>query len=546
MTKSYLKHIEEIGLNIGLNRDDLITYGKYKAKISPLAIDKLKNKKSGKLILVTATNPTPAGEGKTTISIGLADALNKINKKAIVALREPSLGPVFGMKGGATGGGKASVEPSSDINLHFTGDMHAITSANNLLCAIIDNHIFHGNELNIDPRRITINRVIDMNDRSLRNITIGLGGVLNGIPREDHFSITVASEIMAALCLALDYNDLKKRLSNIIIGFTYDKKEIYLKDLKIVDALMDLLKDAVNPNLVQTKEQTPAIIHGGPFANIAHGCSSVIATKASLKLADYCVTEAGFGSDLGAEKFLDIKCRQAGLTPDAIVIVSTIRSLKYNAGITMENIADENIDAVKNGLSNLIIHIENMQKYKVPVVVALNKRDNEDTDAEIDIVKNACKNKNVDFEVSSAFSEGGKGSVSLAKAVVNACEKENNFRFLYDLNLSPKEKIQTIAKEIYRARSVNYSKKANNKLNSLESVFLKLPVCIAKTQYSLSDDPKLLGAKAKNKDYDINVTDISVCSGAAFIVVYCGSIMTMPGLPKKPSAITSYMDKKDL
>ncbi len=498
------------------------------------------SKKDGKLILVTSINPTPSGEGKTTVTVGLGQGLNKIGKNAIIALREPSLGPVFGVKGGATGGGYSQIVPMEDINLHFTGDIHAITCANNLICSIIDNHLQQGNELNIDSRRILFKRCLDMNDRALRNITIGLGGKVNGVPREDNFLITVASEIMAVLCLAKDLNDLKERIGNILIGFSYEEKPIYVKDLGVSGAVAVLLKDAIKPNLVQTLENTPALIHGGPFANIAHGCNSLIATKLALKLADYCVTEAGFGSDLGAEKFLDIKCRYGGLTPSAVVIVATIKALKYNGGIKKEDLGTENVQALKEGFANLKKHIDNLKKYNLPIIVAINKF-HTDTENEIETLAKFCQENEVEFSVSEGFAKGGEGVTDLANKVVACCEKPNNFKFLYETDLSIEEKIETVAKEIYGADGVNYSadsKKSIEMINKLGKS--NLPVCIAKTQYSFSDNPDLLGCP---KGFNISIKDVKLCSGAGFIVVYTGDVMVMPGLPKKPAAYEIDIDE---
>ena len=525
--------IKDIAKELGIDEEELIPYGHYKAKISQECIDRLESKEDGKLILVTAINPTPAGEGKTTTSVGLAEGMYKIGKKAVLALREPSLGPVFGIKGGAAGGGYAQVVPMEDINLHFTGDMHAITSANNLLCALIDNHIQQGNVLGIDPRRIQIKRCLDMNDRALRNCIIGLGGKVNGVPREDHFQITVASEIMAILCLADDLVDLKERLGRILVAYTYDGKPVFASDVEAVGAMTALLKDAINPNLVQTLENTPAIIHGGPFANIAHGCNSVRATKLALKLGDYAITEAGFGSDLGAEKFFDIKCRYAGLKPSCTVIVATIRALKYNGGVPKTELTAENTEALKKGIVNLGAHIENMRKYGVPAVVAINHFYT-DTDAEIAIVREYCEKMGAKVAFSDVFLKGGEGGIELAKKVVEACEKPSDFAPIYSDDLTIKEKVDKIAKTIYGASRVNYTKAAEKALKQIQALGgEKLPVCIAKTQYSLSDDPTLLGAP---KDFEITVKNLTLSNGAGFVVVYTGDIMTMPGLPKVPSA----------
>ena len=535
-----MKPIYEVAESLGIDADYLEPYGKYKAKLSESLTADLQDKPDGKLILVTAINPTPAGEGKTTISVGLGQALSKIGKKAVIALREPSLGPVFGIKGGAAGGGYAQVVPMEDINLHFTGDMHAITAANNLLCAIIDNHLQQGNALRIDQRRILFKRVMDMNDRALRFVNVGLGGKINGVPREDSFQITVASEIMAILCLASDIHDLKRRLGDILVAYNYDGEPVYCRDLGVHGAMAALMKDAIKPNLVQTLENTPAIMHGGPFANIAHGCNSVKATKLALKLGDYAVTEAGFGSDLGAEKFLDIKCRYAGLKPSCIVIVATIRALKYNGGVAKPDLAKENVDALKEGVKNLEVHIENMQKYGVPVVVAIN-RFLTDTDEEIKVLSDCCANLGCDFALAEVFAKGGEGGVELAEKVVAACEKPSDFHVLYDEQLPIKEKILTIAKEIYRAKDVSYSPAASKSIAEIEQLGLdKLPICVAKTQYSLSDDPSKLGAP---KDFTINVKEVRVSAGAGFIVVLTGSIMTMPGLPKAPAALKIDIDE---
>ncbi len=525
--------IQEVAKKININEDDLELYGKYKAKLSAELINKVKSNKDGKLVLVTAINPTPAGEGKTTVSIGLGQALCRLGKKALLALREPSLGPVMGLKGGATGGGYSQVVPMDDINLHFTGDIHALTAANNLLSAMIDNHIYQGNELGIDPNNITWKRALDVNDRTLRNITIG-HGAKNGPERNDGFSITTASEMMAILCLAEDLEDLKKRISNILIGYTFDKKPVFASDIKAEGALTALLKDAMKPNLVQTLENTPCIIHGGPFANIAHGCNSVVATKTALKLADIVVTEAGFGADLGAEKFLDIKCRMAGLKPDAIVIVATIRSLKYNGGMELADLKTENLEALEKGFCNLQKHIENMKKYNVPVLVTINKFDS-DTQLEVELLKKLCLENGAECTVSEVFAKGGEGGLDLATELIKVLENEvSNFQPIYDKNLSIKEKIETLAKEIYGAEGVDYSKQALEQIAQIESIGLdKKPICIAKTQYSLSDNAKLLG---RPEGFTITVKEVKVSNGAGFIVVITGTIMTMPGLPKVPAA----------
>lgn len=528
-----LQPISKIAQQLGIADDELEFYGKYKAKLSDELAQRVSGNPDGKLILVTAINPTPAGEGKTTTTAGLGQAMAKIGKKAVIALREPSLGPVFGIKGGAAGGGYAQVLPMEDINLHFTGDMHAITSANNLCCAMLDNHMQQGNLLGIDPRRVLIKRCLDMNDRALRNIVVGLGGKINGVPREDHFIITVASEIMAILCLASDIIDLKKRLGNILVAYTYSGEPVYAKDLKADGAMTALLKDAIKPNLVQTLEGTPAIMHGGPFANIAHGCNSIRATKLALKLADYCITEAGFGSDLGAEKFLDIKCRYAGIAPSAIVIVATCRALKYNGGVPKSEVSNENIDALKSGISNLGVHIDNMRKYNVPVVVAIN-RFYTDSNAELKYIEEYCLSKGAEFALSDVFCNGGNGGIELANKVVEACEKPSAFEPIYSLDLTLKEKIEKIASDIYGANKVNYTTAAEKAIKEVLALGAdRLPVCIAKTQYSLSDDPTKLGAP---KDFEITVRNVSLSNGAGFVVVYTGDIMTMPGLPKAPAA----------
>lgn len=525
--------IKDVASKIGIKEDELEFYGKYKAKLSDELAERVKDNPNGKLVLVTAINPTPAGEGKTTITTGLGQAMAKIGKKSVIALREPSLGPVFGIKGGAAGGGYSQVLPMEDINLHFTGDMHAITAANNLCCAMLDNHIQQGNSLMIDPRRILIKRCLDMNDRALRNIVVGLGGKVNGVPREDHFIITVASEVMAILCLAADISDLKERLGRILVAYSYSGEPIYAKDLKAEGAMTALLKDAIKPNLVQTLEGTPAIMHGGPFANIAHGCNSVRATKLALKLADYCITEAGFGSDLGAEKFLDIKCRYAGLKPSAIVLVATCRALKYNGGVSKTEVSNENLEALKKGIVNLGVHIANMRKYNVPVVVAIN-RFYADTDAELKYIEDFCRENGASFALAEVFANGGDGGKELAQKVVEACEKPSNYAPIYPLELGIKEKIEKIASSIYGAKKVNYTVQAEKAIAEVTALGAdKLPVCIAKTQYSLSDDPALLGAP---KDFEITVRNVSLSNGAGFVVVYTGEIMTMPGLPKAPAA----------
>ena len=534
--------ITEIAKKLNIDADDLEMYGKYKAKL-PLSLNKkYADRENGKLILVTAINPTPAGEGKTTITVGLGQAMNKIGKNACIALREPSMGPVFGVKGGAAGGGYSQVIPMEDINLHFTGDMHAITAANNLLCAIIDNHMQQGNDLRIDQRRILFKRCLDMNDRVLRNVIVGLGGKVNGIPREDGFMITVASEIMAILCLATDIEDLKTRLGNILVAWTLDNTPVYAKDLNAVGAMAALLKDAIKPNLVQTLENTPAIMHGGPFANIAHGCNSVTATKLALKLADYCITEAGFGADLGAEKFLDIKCRYAGLKPECIVVVATIRALKYNGGVARADLQNENVDALKAGIVNLKTHIENMRKYNVPVVVAINKF-HTDTDAEIAYIKEFCEEMQVPVSLAEVFAKGGEGGMDLAEKVCAVIDEgKADFAPLYDEKLSIKEKLNTIAKEIYRADGVIFTAAAEKAIKDIESLGQdKLPVCVAKTQYSLSDDPTKLG---KPENFVMTVREVKLSAGAGFIVCLTGDIMTMPGLPKVPAAYKIDVDSE--
>ena len=535
--------IKNIADELGVLDDELELYGKYKAKITDEFLDRMKDKPDGKLILVTAINPTPAGEGKTTTSVGLGMAMKKIGKKAIIALREPSLGPVFGIKGGAAGGGYSQVVPMEDINLHFTGDFHAITAANNLLCAIIDNHIHQGNELGIDQRRVLFARVTDTNDRALRNIVVGLGAKVDGIPREDHFMITVASEVMAILCLADSLEDLKERLGNILVAYTYDNKPVFCRDLKVNGAMAALLKDAIKPNLVQTLENTPALIHGGPFANIAHGCNSVRATKLALKLADYTITEAGFGADLGAEKFFDIKCRKAGLTPSAVVLVATVRALKYNGGVQKPQLAEENLDALRAGAVNLEAHIENLRKYGLPIVVAIN-RFGTDTEAELNMVREICEKAGADFALSDVFAGGGEGGVELAKKVVEACEKPSQFKLLYDDNTSIVEKITTVAKEIYGADGVKFDAAAMKSIKEIEALgdeFAKLPVCMAKTQYSLSDDATKLG---RPTGYQLTVREIKLSAGAGFVVALTGAIMTMPGLGKAPAAYSIDIDSK--
>lgn len=534
IAQSYkMKPITEIAEKVGIPEDYLEAYGRYKAKIDT-AFLKNETRKDGKLVLVTAINPTPAGEGKTTTTIGLADALNSMRKKTVVALREPSLGPVFGVKGGATGGGYAQVVPMEDINLHFTGDFHAIGAANNLLCAMLDNHIYQGNALKINPESITIKRCVDMNDRQLRQITDGLGGRFNGVPRSDGFEITVASEVMAVFCLAESLSDLKNRLAKITVGYTYDRKPVTAGDLKAQGAMTALLKDALKPNLVQTMEGTPAIIHGGPFANIAHGCNSVIATKTALKLGDYCITEAGFGADLGAEKFLDIKCRAAGIKPSAVVLVATVRALKFHGGVKKEDLNAENLEALEKGMPNLIRHVENLTKvYKLPTVVAINEFPT-DTEAEIELVDESCKKLGVNVVRSSVWANGGKGGEKLAEEVVELCENDNDFTCAYDLAEPIEQKIVDLTQKIYGGDGVEFSDEAKAKIEILEKQgYGKLPICVAKTQYSFSDDATLLGAP---KGFNIHVRDVKVSSGAGFIVVYTGTVMTMPGLPKIPAA----------
>ena len=533
--------ITEVVKEIGLTADDLELYGKYKAKISNEYLKKIEGNKKGKLILVTAINPTPAGEGKTTTSVGLGQAFGKLGKKAIIALREPSLGPCFGIKGGAAGGGYAQVVPMEDLNLHFTGDFHAITSANNLLAALLDNHIQQGNALRIDTRQIVWKRCLDMNDRVLRNVVVGLGNKTDGFVREDHFVITVASEIMAILCLATDLEDLKDRLGKIIVAYDLDGKPVTAKDLQAVGAMAALLKDAILPNVIQTLEHTPALVHGGPFANIAHGCNSVRATTAALSMADYVVTEAGFGADLGAEKFFDIKCRKAGLSPDAVVLVATIRALKYNGGVPKTELSAENVEALEKGIVNLEKHIENLQKYKVPVVVTLNSFVT-DSEAEIAFVKQFCEERGCEFAISEVWEKGGEGGIALAEKVLKTLEeKESHFEPLYPSELPLTEKIETVAKEIYGAKGVNYTAAAKKQLAKLTELgFGDLPVCMAKTQYSLSDDPALLG---RPKDFDITVREAYVSAGAGFVVVLTGAVMTMPGLPKQPAAFGIDVDE---
>lgn len=532
--EAQMAHIKEVAASIGIREEDLEFYGKYKAKLSDELGEKIKDKKDGKLVLVTAINPTPAGEGKTTTTVGLGQAMAKLGKKALIALREPSLGPCFGIKGGAAGGGYAQVVPMEDLNLHFTGDFHAITSANNLLAALLDNHIQQGNELGIDPRQVVWKRCLDMNDRSLRNIVVGLGKKTDGMVREDHFVITVASEIMAILCLADDIFDLKKRLGKIIVAYNFKGEPVTADDLHATGAMTALLKDAIKPNLIQTLEHTPALVHGGPFANIAHGCNSVRATKMALKLSDITITEAGFGADLGAEKFMDIKCRKAGLSPDAVVLVATVRALKYNGGVAKDKLSEENLEALAKGIVNLEKHIENIQKYDVPVIVTLNSFVT-DTEAENEFIRHFCEERGCEFALSEVWEKGGDGGVQLAEKVLDTLEKkESHFHPLYKDELSLKEKIETIAKEIYGARGVIYEPTAEKQLAKIENMgFGELPVCMAKNQYSLSDDATKLG---RPTDFDIHIREVYVSAGAGFVVALTGAIMTMPGLPKVPAA----------
>ncbi|MBR7163883.1 MAG: formate--tetrahydrofolate ligase [Clostridia bacterium] len=528
-------HIRTIAEKLGICEEELIYYGTDKAKLSDELAERIKDRPMGKLVLVTAINPTPAGEGKTTTTVGLGQAMGKLGKNAVIALREPSMGPVMGLKGGAAGGGYAQVIPMEDINLHFTGDMHAITAANNLLCAMIDNHIMRGNALQIDPTRIVFRRVMDMNDRALRQIVVGLGGKTNGNPREDGFTITVASEIMAILCLSDGIRDLKKRLSRIVIGYTYDGSEVKAGDLEAEGAMTALLKDALKPNLVQTLEETPCLMHGGPFANIAHGCNSITATKMALHLSDYVITEAGFGADLGAEKFFDIKCRAAGLKPEAVVLVATVRALKYNGGVLKENLAEENLEALSSGICNLEKHIENLKQFGVGVIVALN-RFGTDTDAELALVKKCCEEKGATLALSEVFAKGGEGGIELAEKLIELLDKgESDFKPLYDTSLSLKEKINTVVTKIYGGKEVTYSAEAEKELRRLEeNGYGNLPVCMAKTQYSLSDNAKLLG---RPEGFTFHVREVRLYAGAGFVTVYCGNIMTMPGLPARPAAM---------
>lgn len=539
--ESALEPITKVAGQLGIAEDDLELYGRYKAKLSNEYIKSMEDHPNGKLILVTAINPTPAGEGKTTTSVGLGEAFGRLGKKAVLALREPSLGPCFGIKGGAAGGGYAQVVPMEDLNLHFTGDFHAITSANNLLAALLDNHIQQGNELGIDTRQVVWKRCLDMNDRVLRNVVVGLGNKMDGVVREDHFVITVASEIMAVLCLAQDMDDLKERLGRMVVAYNFAGQPVTAKDLKAVGAMAALLKDALKPNLIQTLEHTPALVHGGPFANIAHGCNSVIATKTALKMADYCITEAGFGADLGAEKFFDIKCRMAGLKPDAVVLVATIRALKYNGGVPKAELSRENLEALQKGIVNLEKHIENLHKYGVPVVVTLNAFAT-DTNAEKAFVQNFCEEHKCEFALSEVWEKGGEGGIALAEKVLKTLEeKTSDFHVLYEENQPVKAKIETISKEIYGAGSVSYTAAVNKQIQRLEELgFGNLPICMAKNQYSLSDDPNLLG---RPTGFTMNIRDVYVSAGAGFIVVLTGTVMTMPGLPKQPAAFNVDVNK---
>lgn len=529
-----LMHIKDVAASIGISEEELEFYGKYKAKLSDELWENVKDRKDGKLVLVTAINPTPAGEGKTTITVGLGEAFAKMNKKAIIALREPSLGPCFGIKGGAAGGGYAQVLPMEDLNLHFTGDFHAITSANNLLAAMLDNHIQQGNALGIDPRNIVWKRCVDMNDRVLRNIVVGLGNKMDGMVREDHFVITVASEIMAILCLADDLADLKRRLGRIIVAYTFEGNPVTADDLQATGAMTALLKDAIKPNMIQTLEHTPALVHGGPFANIAHGCNSVRATKLALKISDITITEAGFGADLGAEKFMDIKCRKAGLKPDAVVLVATVRALKYNGGVAKQDLGGENLEALKKGIVNLEKHIENIQKYGVPVVVTLNSFVT-DTEAENEFIRSFCEERDCEFAIAKVWEKGGEGGIELAEKVLDTLEnKESNFHVLYEDELSLTEKIEKISKEIYGANGVVYEPAAKKQLAKIEEMgFGHFPICMAKNQYSLSDDAKKLG---RPENFDIHIREVYVSAGAGFVVALTGAVMTMPGLPKVPAA----------
>lgn len=539
-----MEPIKNVAAKLGMSEDDIEMYGKYKAKISDEYMQSVKNNENGKLILVTAINPTPAGEGKTTVTVGLGQAMCKLGKKAVIALREPSLGPCFGIKGGAAGGGYAQVVPMEDLNLHFTGDFHAITSANNLLAAVMDNHMHQGNTLRIDSKRIVFKRCLDMNDRVLRNIIVGMGKKGDGVMRQDGFVITVASEIMAILCLATDIKDLQERLSRIIVAYNVDNEPVTAGELKCVGAMTALLKDAIKPNLIQTLEHTPALVHGGPFANIAHGCNSVRATQTALKIADYVITEAGFGADLGAEKFFDIKCRMTGLKPDAVVLVATVRALKYNGGVAKANLGEENLEALEKGIVNLEKHIENLQLYGVPVVVTLN-RFVSDTDAELAFVREFCEKRGCDFALANVWEKGGEGGIELANAVLNTLEtKESHFKVLYEDNLSIKEKIETIAKKIYGADGVTYSAEADRAIAKIEEMgFENMPVCMAKNQYSLSDDAKKLG---RPTGFTVNIREVYVSAGAGFVVAITGAIMTMPGLPKVPAAERIFVDDEGI
>ena len=539
-----MEPIKNVAAKLGMSEDDIEMYGKYKAKISDEYMQSVKNNENGKLILVTAINPTPAGEGKTTVTVGLGQAMCKLGKKAVIALREPSLGPCFGIKGGAAGGGYAQVVPMEDLNLHFTGDFHAITSANNLLAAVMDNHMHQGNTLRIDPKRIVFKRCLDMNDRVLRNIIVGMGKKGDGVMRQDGFVITVASEIMAILCLATDIKDLQERLSRIIVAYNVDNEPVTAGELKCVGAMTALLKDAIKPNLIQTLEHTPALVHGGPFANIAHGCNSVRATQTALKIADYVITEAGFGADLGAEKFFDIKCRMTGLKPDAVVLVATVRALKYNGGVAKADLGEENLEALEKGIVNLEKHIENLQLYGVPVVVTLN-RFVSDTDAELAFVREFCEKRGCDFALANVWEKGGEGGIELANAVLNTLEtKESHFKVLYEDNLSIKEKIETIAKKIYGADGVTYSAEADRAIAKIEEMgFVNMPVCMAKNQYSLSDDAKKLG---RPTGFTVNIREVYVSAGAGFVVAITGAIMTMPGLPKVPAAERIFVDDEGI
>lgn len=536
-----MKNIKEVVSVLDIKEDDLEMYGKYKAKLSDEFMASVKDNKDGKLILVTAINPTPAGEGKTTVTVGLGQAMGRLGKRSVIALREPSLGPCFGIKGGAAGGGYSQVVPMEDLNLHFTGDFHAITSANNLLAALMDNHIYQGNALRIDTKRIVFKRCLDMNDRVLRNIIVGMGKKVDGVMREDGFVITVASEIMAILCLASDINDLKERLSRIIVAYNVDNEPVTAGELKAVGAMAALLKDAIKPNVIQTLEHTPAIVHGGPFANIAHGCNSVRATKTALKIADYVITEAGFGADLGAEKFFDIKCRMSGLVPDAVVLVATVRALKYNGGVPKAELGNENVEALKKGIVNLEKHIENLMMYGVPVVVTLN-RFISDTEAELAFVRKFCEDKGCDFALANVWEKGGEGGIELANAVIHTLEnKKSNFKLLYEDDLSIKEKIRMVATRIYGADNVTYSKEAETAIAKIEAMgFSHMPVCMAKNQYSLSDDASKLG---RPEGFDINIREVYVSAGAGFVVAITGQVVTMPGLPKTPAAEGIYVDE---